>query len=175
MKIVLYESETMNSRRNVKLHVPWHTSVCIMSVRPRKSNCDMNIDLSSSTVTRLTSSYAGSTIYEPQTCTNELQWSMTGWNYMFHKCFILHREVTSLKLDVRYEYWSEQLNCDLPDIWLRRFDDLWAPEMHKEAKMKHDIKQRKPLDAKIFRIRFRQLNGFSQTPRLSHSMRKCLT
>jgi len=53
IKIALYESETMNSRIKVKTHAPWNTS---------------NIDLSSSTVSRLSSSYAGSTIYEPWIC-----------------------------------------------------------------------------------------------------------
>ena len=53
------------------------------------------------------------------------------------KCVIVYHERASLKFNFRYEYWSEQLNCDLPDLRTCRFGDSWALDMHKWIKMKH--------------------------------------
>ena len=98
----------------------------------------MDIDLSSSTAICLTLWYAGSIIWEPWICINEPKSSITNSNCMPQKCFILHREITSLKLDLRYECWSEQLNCDMPDHLLCRFNHIGALDMHKWAKIKHN-------------------------------------
>ena len=72
-----------------------------------------------------------SDIYEPQrTDENRIvrswdhEFSNKGENACSMKYVILHYKLMFLKLDFWFEYRSEQLNCESPELKLCRFDDL---------------------------------------------------